>query len=68
MLYVFKIIGKKLNALQKGKELLIGEGRTMQQETLVTKYYVQIVGLSERHRHKAFQIIELSLKSCGMEC
>ena len=39
----------------------------MKQETLVTQYYAQIVGLSEGHRHKAFQIIELSLESCGIE-
>ena len=40
----------------------------MQKETLVTQYYAQIVGLSERHRHKAFWITELSRKSCEMEC
>ena len=39
----------------------------MQQETLVTQYFGQIVGLSEVHRHKSFQIIELTLKSCGIE-
>ena len=39
----------------------------MQQETLVMHYYAKIVGLSERHRHKLFPIIELSLKSYGTE-
>ena len=39
----------------------------MQQETLVTQYFGQIVGLSEVHRHKSFQIIELTLKSFRIE-
>ena len=39
----------------------------MQQETLVVHYYAQTVGLSERHRHKTFSIIELSLKSYETE-
>ena len=36
------------------------------QETLVTQYYAQIVGLSEGQQHKAFYITELSLNSCGI--
>ena len=40
----------------------------MKQETLVTQYYAQIVGLSETHCHKAFYMIKLSLKSWEMEC
>ena len=36
------------------------------QEALVTQYYAQIVGLSERQQHKAFYITELSLNSCGI--
>ena len=47
------MIGEK-NTLQKGKELAAGYGKTMQQETLVTQYYDQIVGLSEGYCHKAF--------------
>ena len=50
---VLKMIGEK-NTLQKGKELPAGYGKTMQQETLVTQYYDQIVVLSEGHCHKAF--------------
>ena len=51
MIYAFKIIRKRKtsNDLQKGKELPAGQGNTMQQDTLVTKYYAQIVGMSEEH-------------------
>ena len=45
---------KKSNTFQKGKEAPAGSGKTIQQETLVTQYYAQIVGLSEGHCNKAF--------------
>ena len=33
------------------------------QETLVTQYHAQVVGLSEGQQHKTFYITELSLNS-----
>ena len=41
--------------------------KTLLQGTLVTEHHAQIVGLSEGHCYKAFQIIGLSFKSCGIE-